>query len=87
MRSIYNNSLELEKIIVILCERLRGVIGHRHHFMRDRIQGTEDIKSLSPRGGIDKESLKAPEEAEKRLQDNMRCIDEIHLLATLLGVR
>ena len=43
--------------------------------MRDRIQGTEDIKSLSPRGGIDKESLKAPEEAEKRLQDNMRCID------------
>ena len=54
--------------------------------MRDRIQGTEDIKSLSPRGGIDKESLKAPEESEKRLQNNMRRVDEIHVLATLLGV-
>ena len=63
-----------------------GVIGHRHYFMRDRIQGTEDIKSLSPRGGIDQEPLKAPEESEKRLQNNMRRVDEIHVLATLLGV-
>ncbi len=64
-----------------------GIIGNRHHFMRDRIQGTEDIKSLSPRGGVDKEPLKAPEESEKRLQNKMRRVDEIHVLATLLGVR
>ena len=63
------------------------VVGNRHHFTRHRIQCPKDIEPLSPRSGIDKEAMKAPEEAEKRLQDKMRRINEIHVLTPLFGLR
>lgn len=62
------------------------VVGNRHHFTRHRIQCPKDIEPLSPRSGIDKEALKAPEETEEGLQDKMRSIDEVHLLATVFSV-
>ena len=64
-----------------------GVVGNRHHFMRNGIPCPKDIEPLSPRSGIDKEAMKAPEEAEKRLQDKMRRINEIHVLTPLFGLR
>ena len=63
-----------------------GVVGDRHHFTRDSIQCPEDIQPLSPRSGIDKETLKAPEETVEGLQDKMRRIDKMHLLATVFGI-
>ena len=63
-----------------------GVVGNRHHFMRNGIPCPKDIEPLSPRSGIDKEALKAPEETEEGLQDKMRRIDEVHLLATVFSV-
>lgn len=53
--------------------------------MGDGIQCTKDIESLTPRGRIDEESLKTPKETEKRLEYKMRCIDEIHVRAAMLG--
>ena len=54
--------------------------------MSYRIQCTKDIESLPPRGRIDEESLKAPKEAEKWLEYKMGCINEIDVLAAVLGI-
>lgn len=38
------------------------------------IQGTEDIKSLSPRACFDKQAFKAPQKSQIGTEDKMRCI-------------
>ena len=53
-----------------------GVIGHRNEFVRDRIQGAQDIEALASGRRLDEHPHQRPEKAQKGRQDEMGRIDK-----------
>ena len=51
-----------------------GIIRHRDQFMREGIQGPQDIEALASGGGFDEYARETPQEAETGGQNKMGCI-------------
>jgi hypothetical protein len=49
----------------------RGIVGNGQQFMGDRIEGSQDIKTFSPRWSFDEQATHRPEIAQQGRQDKM----------------